>query len=200
MGTPTQTSGRPIGWTRRRFVTFLLGLLPFIGLLALLAWGQLGTEGNPGNLLEHSQSDEANFIRRQAPAFEGIDLVHKRPIDNAATRGKIVMLNFWSSWCLSCKAEAQDLAEVYLEYREKPVEFIGVAIWDDSGDTVRHIQRYDITYPNIIDEHGSTAVTYGVRGVPEKFFIDTDGVILNKVIGPMTKDHLRNIIDSLLAV
>ena len=199
MGTHTPISDPQSGWTRRRFAIFLVGLLPFIALLVLLAWSQIQTEGTPGNLVEHNQSDQANVVQRDAPPFEGIDLVHKQTINNAAVAGKIVMLNFWSSWCTSCKAEAQDVAEVYIEYIGQPVEFVGVAIWDEPGDTLRHIQRYGVTYPNIIDEHGTTAVTYGVRGVPEKFFLDTDGTILNKVTGPMTKDLMRDIIDSLLA-
>ena len=199
MATPTQTSNMQSGWTRKKLALFLLSLTPFIALLTLLAWGQVKSGGNPGNLLEHNQSGEIDVSQRQAPAFEGIDVVSGQPVDNASVVGKIVMVDFWSSWCVACKAEAQELADVYLEYADSPVEFVGVAIWDEAGDTLRHIQRYGVTYPNLIDERGTTAVTYGVRGVPEKFFLSTDGTILRKINGPMTKEQLREIIDSLLA-
>jgi hypothetical protein len=57
------------------------------------------------------------------------------------------------------------------------VEFVGIAIWDDSRDVLRHMERYNVTYPNILDAVGTSAVQYGVRGVPEKFFLDEDGRI-----------------------
>ena len=199
MATSTETSNPTSGWTRKRLALFLLSLSPFILLLALLAWGQLRTGGNPGNLLEHNQSGEIEVAQRRAPDFRGIDLVSGQPVDNATVEGKIVMVDFWSSWCVSCRVEAQDLADVYLEYADAPVEFVGLAIWDEAGDTLRHIQRYGITYPNLIDEFGTTAVTYGVRGVPEKFFLDAEGTIVRKVNGPLTKEQLRDIIDALLA-
>jgi cytochrome c biogenesis protein CcmG/thiol:disulfide interchange protein DsbE len=199
MATPGQTSEAKSGWTRRRLALFLLSMSPFIALVVLLAWGQVRSGGNPGNLLEHNQSGEIDVVQRQAPAFEGIDLVSGERIDNAAVVGKIVMVDFWSSWCVACKAEAQELADVYREYDDAPVEFVGLAIWDEAGDILRHIQLYGVTYPNIIDARGTTAVTYGVRGVPEKFFLGTDGTILRKSNGPLTRDQLREIIDSLLA-
>ncbi|MDA1036269.1 MAG: redoxin domain-containing protein [Chloroflexi bacterium] len=195
MATSTQTSDSSSGWTRKRLALFLLSLSPFIALLVLLAWGQVRSGGNPGNLLEHNQSGEIDVTQRQAPAFEGIDVISHQPVNNSTVAGKIVMVDFWSSWCVACKAEAAELAEVYLEYADEPVEFVGLAIWDEA---LRHIQRYGVTYPNMIDEFGSTAVTYGVRGVPEKFFLDTDGTILRKVNGPVSKEQLREIIDSLL--
>jgi cytochrome c biogenesis protein CcmG/thiol:disulfide interchange protein DsbE len=199
MAAPTQTSELQSGWTRRRLALFLLSMSPFIALFVLLAWGQVRSGGNPGNLLEHNQSGEIDVAQRQAPAFEGLDLISGEPIDNAAVVGKIVMVNFWSSWCVACKAEAQELADVYREYDDAPVEFVGLAIWDEVGDTLRHIQRYGVRYPNIIDSRGTRAVTYGVRGVPEKFFLSTDGTILRKINGPLTREQLREIIDSLLA-
>ena len=113
-------------------------------------------------------------------------------------RGSIVMVDFWSSWCAACRAEAADLAAVYLEYIDAPVEFVGVAIWDATGDVLQHIERYGVTYPNILDERGVAAVGYGVRGVPEKFFLDGDGQIVLKLIGPVSAEKLRETIDSLL--
>jgi cytochrome c biogenesis protein CcmG, thiol:disulfide interchange protein DsbE len=172
---------------------------PFIALFILLAWGQLRTGGNPGGLLEYSESGEQTVAQRSAPPFSGVDLVGGGLINNAAVSGKIVMVDFWSSWCVACKAEAADLASVYKEYASQPVEFVGLAIWDEAGEILRHIDRYSITYPNVIDDQGKTAVHYGVRGVPEKFFLDADGTIVRKLTGPVSPERLREILDSLLA-
>ena len=62
-----------------------------------------------------------------------------------------------------------------------------------------HIERYDVPYSNLLDAEGRTAVTFGVTGVPEKFFLDREGVVLRKVIGAVSKEQLRAILDELLA-
>ena len=172
---------------------------PFVALLLVLAWGQLRTGGQPGGLLEYSESGEQEVTTRVAPPFSGIDLATGGLIDNAAMANKIVMIDFWSSWCAACRAEAEDLATVYAEYEDLIVEFVGVAIWDETENILQHMDRYAVTYPNIIDGNGKTAVHFGVRGVPEKFFLDTKGNITRKLTGPVAPERLRNLLDSLLA-
>jgi len=193
-GSSSAAPERPV----RRLVLFLLTISPFLLLLTLLAWGQLKSDGNPGGLLVHSDSGDVDVAVRMAPEFTGVDLVSGLQMNNEVVAGKIVMVDFWSSWCVACMAEAADLAEVYDEYDDQQVEFVGIAIWDETGDSLRYLNRYGIEYPNIIDARGSTAVTYGVRGVPEKFFIDTEGRIVHKINGSVSKERLREVIDGLL--
>ena len=190
--TPPATGGR------KRALFFLLSMSPVIALIALLAWGQLRPESNPGGLLEHEQPGAERTSVRAAPDLAGFDLVSGAQVSLESLRGKVVVVDFWSSWCAACRAEAADLATVYLEYIDAPVEFVGVAIWDATGDVLQHIERYGVTYPNILDERGAAAVGYGVRGVPEKFFLDGDGQIVLKLIGPVSDEKLRETIDSLL--
>lgn len=186
---------------RKRLFYFLASMTPVAALLALLLWGQLRPNANPGGLLEHNDPAEAETALRDAPDFAGFDLVTGAPVSAEALRGRIVVLDFWSSWCAACRAEARALAEVHREYAQAgaPVEFVGIAIWDDAGDALAHIRRYDAAYLNILDPDGSSAVAYGVRGVPEKFFLDADGRIVRKVIGPTSADGLRSALDGLLA-
>ena len=197
---PAETAPLPPSSSgRRRTALFLLAMSPFLALLAVLAWGQVDDAGNPGGLLEHNESGEIAVAARTAPGFAGLDLISGELVNLDGLRGKVVMVDFWSSWCVSCRVEAADLAAVYREYADVPVEFVGLAIWDDAGDVANHIERFDVAYPNILDESGATAVTYGVRGVPEKYFLDADGQIVRKVNGPVSAEQLREIIDALLA-
>ena len=105
-------------------------------------------------------------------------------------RGSIVMVDFWSSWCPPCRAEASVLAEAYERWSELGVEFVGVSIWDNEEDVADFIKRNNIAYPNGIDGDGSIAVEFGVKGIPEKFFVNPQGEIVRKVNGPNTSQSL----------
>ena len=91
------------------------------------------------------------------------------------------------------------LANVYREFSGLPVEFIGVDIWDGREDARRFVSQFDVPYPTGVDEKGTIAIDYGVRGIPEKFFISPDGAILKKFTGPMNEDSLRTILIDLLS-
>ncbi len=199
MSSPPVASTPPASPGRRRAALFLLAMSPFFALLAVLVWGQVDNAGNPGGLLEHDESGEITVAVRSAPGFAGLDLISGELVDLDGLRGRVVMVDFWSSWCVSCRVEAADLADVYREYADMPVEFVGLAIWDDAGDVANHLARFGVAYPNILDESGATAVAYGVRGVPEKYFLDADGRIVRKVNGPVSAEQLREIIAALLA-
>ena len=105
-------------------------------------------------------------------------------------RGSIVMVDFWSSWCPPCRAEASVLAEAYERWSEIGVEFVGISIWDNEEDVIDFINIHNITYPNGIDNDGSIAVEFGVKGIPEKFFVNPQGEIVRKVNGPNTSQSL----------
>ena len=105
-------------------------------------------------------------------------------------RGSIVMVDFWSSWCPPCRAEASVLAEAYERWSELGVEFVGISIWDNEEDVLDFINRNSIAYPNGIDGDGSIAVEFGVKGIPEKFFVNPQGEIVRKVNGPNTSQSL----------
>ena len=183
---------------RRRWVLFLLSSAPMAAILILLAWSVVRADGNPGGFLVNSEPGEESVVVRQAPAFALTPLDGGPVIDNEALQGKVVMVDFWASWCPPCRAEAADLAQVYREYEGRPVEFVGVAIWDDPSDVLRHLDRFGVTYPNAIDDRGTVAIDYGVRGLPEKFFLDRQGNVLKKFIGQIQPNALRELLDELL--
>ena len=183
---------------RRRLLFFLLSMTPVLAVVALLFWGQLRSDDNPGGVLVHEESSESQVLVRLAPWFGGYDLVSRERVDLDDLRGRVVMVDFWSSWCAACRIEAADLAQAYREYDNADVEFVGIAVWDRPADAEEHIERYDVTYLNILDPRGTMAVSYGVRGVPEKFFLDAEGRIVRKLIGPVSAEDLRGILDGLL--
>ena len=92
------------------------------------------------------------------------------------------------------------MTQVYQEYRDKKVEFVGIDIWDGRLDALNHIERFGVLYPNGIDSEGTIAINYGVKGIPEKVFIDPEGMVVKKFVGPISAQNLRAVLDELLGV
>jgi cytochrome c biogenesis protein CcmG/thiol:disulfide interchange protein DsbE len=184
---------------KKRWALFLATISPIAAIVALLAWGIIQSGGNPDGLITNNNPGEEPIRLAQAPPFTLTPILGGPTLNNQTLSGKIVLVDFWSSWCPPCRAEAAALAQVYREYAGMPVEFVGVAIWDETGDVQRHLNRYHVTYPNALDERGLIAISYGVRGIPEKYFLDRQGNVVRKFVGSMDPDTLRSILDELLS-
>ncbi len=163
-----------------------------------MGWALARSGGNPGGMGINSQMGEKLAANRPAPHFTASSL-DGTPISSRSFQGKIIMLDFWSSWCPPCRIEARTLSHVYREYSDKPVEFIGIAIWDNDEDILKFVQEFNILYPNTVDAEGRIALEYGVSGIPEKFFIDGSGILRKRFVGPMSPGALRSILDEMLA-
>ena len=118
----------------------------------------------------------------------------------AGLRGQVVVLNFWASWCLACRAEHRVLSDVAATYVGRPVRFLGVLYQDSPENGRAWIQEMGgQTYSAVNDPGSRTAIDYGLYGVPETFFIGPDGRVAYKHVGPVTDSVLTVHIDSLLA-
>jgi cytochrome c biogenesis protein CcmG, thiol:disulfide interchange protein DsbE len=115
-------------------------------------------------------------------------------------RGKVVVLNYWASWCLPCRDEHRALSMVAREYAGRGVQFLGPVYNDTPANAVRWIEAVGgQVYPSLLDNGSRTAIDYGLYGVPETFFIGQDGMVAYKHVGPVTEALLRRVIDSLRA-
>lgn len=131
---------------------------------------------------------------RAAPVFRLQDL-QGRTWDLAELRGRPVVLNFWSTWCLPCRQEHGLLQEAARRWPE--VQFLGVIYADEPEKCERYLATAGTSYDHLVDPGGRTSIDYGVAGVPETFFLDRDGVIVHKQVGPVSPALLSTLLPRL---
>ena len=182
-----------------RAVILASSVVVFAAFLALLSLALLRTGGAPASGGVNQDFGEVSVEQRAAPGFT-LELFDGGSVSLDDLQGKVVLLDFWASWCPPCIEEAPTLNRVYEEYREKGVEFLGVCIWDTTMTCEQFLEDYEVAYPTGRDAEGAILVEYGVKGIPEKFFIDAQGMVARKFAGPIRdEDTLRDILDEMLA-
>ena len=139
------------------------------------------------------------LVGRQAPHFV-LPLFDGGTLATPALLGRVVVLNFWASWCVpACYDEAPHLQRIWERYRTRGVTVVGVNIQDEDTPAREFIARFQQTFPNGIDRSGKISIDFGVYGVPETFVIDRKGRVADKFAGAVTEDILVSALQPLLA-
>jgi thiol-disulfide isomerase/thioredoxin len=141
--------------------------------------------------------------RQPAPALVGSTL-EGRTLDVASYRGKVVVLNFWASWCPPCRAEGPALQTVAAQLAPSGVVFIGVDTRDDDRSAARaFLSTIESSYPNLDDADGHLALafhgTLPPQAIPSTIVLDRQGRIAARILGPTTEPRLTALLTPLLA-
>jgi cytochrome c biogenesis protein CcmG/thiol:disulfide interchange protein DsbE len=165
-------------------------ILAWIALFALLIVVMLV-------LLQKQQGPVA--VGQKAPTFT-LTMFDGQVIDPSEMTGKVVLVNFWASWCKPCEQEAADLESVWRYYQPRgDVLFLGIAWTDTEKASLEYIDKFDITYPNGPDLGTSISQAYRTTGVPETYVIDKNGNLASLKLSPFTSQaEIKAAIDPLL--
>ena len=164
------------------------GGIPLAMLVGLLAWPII-KKVDPHALPSAMEG-------KPAPAFS-LTSLEGETVQLADFAGRPVVLNFWATWCRPCAQEHPFLLSAAREYEERVV-FLGVLYGDTEDKASTYLEQVGSAYPTLMDPGQRTAMDFGVGGVPETFFISSDGVIAKKVALPLNGAELRSHLEPLL--
>ncbi|MDG4821664.1 TlpA disulfide reductase family protein [Asanoa sp. WMMD1127] len=137
--------------------------------------------------------------RPVAPAISG-ELLEGGTYDSASSAGKVVVVNFWGSWCPPCRAEIDDLEAVYESTKAKGVDFLGINI-RDSRDAALAFHNQRVAYPSVFDPSSKLALGYEIppNSIPATIVVDRSGDIAYVIRRAVTTDQLQRIVERVAA-
>ena len=115
-------------------------------------------------------------------------------------KGKVIFLNFWATWCPPCKKEMPDVESIYKEYEEnkKDVVILGVNS-EKENEVKKFLKDKGYTFPTVIDENSEVMRKYFIQAFPTSFVIDKEGNVYGYVMGGLTKEQIKQVIEEVLS-
>jgi cytochrome c biogenesis protein CcmG/thiol:disulfide interchange protein DsbE len=178
---------------KRSIIIFSAVTLINVALLAFL-WTQLLTPAQTTTQGSNQANSNDPLIGHSAPNFtlDALNVHPNMPVSLSSFKGKPVVLNVWNSTCVPCMDEAHLLQTFWKKMQPQGVVMIGIDFQDFKGDGLNFLKKYGITYQNVLDVSGSTAISYGVTATPETLFINRQGVIVSRVISELTEQLFQS--------
>jgi len=182
--------------TPRRGVPLWVQIIVWVSLLGLLAI--IAVELNHSQQGQIGPGDRVNNF--SMPLFSGYELNGQSQIQLSNFRGKVVMINFWASWCKPCEQEAANLEQAWQFYKDDSrVVFIGADYVDTEPEARAYLAKFGITFANGPDLGTRVSQLFRIKGVPETYFIDQQGILQYAQIGPFSSvDEIKSIINPML--
>jgi thiol-disulfide isomerase/thioredoxin len=160
-----------------RLVSLVLLSLTWASLSAPAAWAQAKIDYKVVPILQQ--------MKDTAPTPEiALGTLEGKKVSLKDFRGKIVLLNFWASWCVPCREEMPAMEKLYQEYKEKNFVILAIAVKDSKQDTLNFVKELKITYPIALDPDAKVGQEYGAWGLPVTYLIGPKGEALARGWGP----------------
>ena len=143
--------------------------------------------------ISEATSEPSPLLGKSAPAVNATE-IGGRHFSLKKDRGKVVVLNFWASWCEPCVVEAPNLSTFAWQQRHKDVVVVGVVFNDSVSAATSFAAHYGSLYPSVVDPGGAVANRYGVTSPPTTFVIDAEGRVEATLLGSVTVAQLDRVV------
>lgn len=148
--------------------------------------------------LQACAASDSSAGRRPAADFQRADL-NGTPLQLSSLKGKVVLIDFWATWCPPCRMEIPHFKELYAAYKEKGLEMIGLSVEEDTGVVKNFVQSNGVSYPVALADAKLQQAYGGIRGLPTTFLVDKKGRIAKQFFGYNDKAVFEKEIQKLLA-
>ena len=139
----------------------------------------------------------APMPNRPAPDFT-LSTLDGTSITLSELKGQVALINIWATWCPPCRAEMPVIQATYDQYRDQGFTVLAVDLQEDPRTVAAFMQRYQLTFPALLDRDGTVSVSYRSSALPSSFFVDRRGVIRAVYRGPMPRSVLAGTVEQLL--
>ena len=138
------------------------------------------------------------LIKKKVPIFEASSLLNKKSfLSTNEFNNEIILVNFFASWCVPCRAEHSFMQSLSNE----GIKIIGINYKDDPQQAIQWLEELGNPYSNVaIDSNGRIAIDWGVYGIPETFIVNTNNIIQYRHVGPLTKKEYNNFYSKILEI
>lgn len=140
----------------------------------------------------------ANPVGEEAPSLAIQLLGSTSKFDDSILQGKVVVVNFWASWCPPCNQEAPALAQASIDWQSNGVQFVGIDSQDSTANGLGFISNYNWQYPVVEDPDALVMAQWGVTGLPVTFVVAADGTVSAKHSGQIDSQTLDSLIEDAL--
>jgi len=175
------------------WISVAVGVVAAVLLLIALSAGFGRDPRQPGNLANEGAKIDMTM---ELPLLDGSGTLAFSELE-----GKVVVINFWASYCIPCRAEHAALTSAFETYRDRNVQFVGVVYHDKPASARDFLDNlgWGEGYLYVEDPGARVTVDFGVWGVPETYFVDETGAIVDKHYGEITSADLSEMLDAILA-
>ena len=189
---PQTRSGRALGLVEACAITWGLVVLGIA-----LAPPAVSAAPAPGLL---KALDLAGYSPGEKPPEFSGRTPEGQTVSLARLRGRVVLLNFWATWCLPCKEEMPVFQQLHRDFTPQGLTVLGVNVREGASEIREYAKELSLTFPLILDRNGKIQVLYGVIGLPTTFLIGRDGMAVARAIGPRDwgSPQARDLIQALL--